>query len=44
MFDAGSGSEAIADDLAAQLDTQLDTELEDAFAWAAIAAADTNTS
>ncbi len=40
MFDAGSGSEAIADDLAAQLDT----ELEDAFAWAAIAAADTNTS
>jgi hypothetical protein len=36
MFDAGCGSEAIADDPAAQLDTELDTELEDGFAWAAI--------
>jgi hypothetical protein len=40
IFDAGCGSEAIADDPAAppdtQLDTELDTELEDAFAWAAI--------
>jgi hypothetical protein len=36
MFDVGCGSEAIADDPAAQLDTQLDPELEDGFAWAAI--------
>ena len=40
MFDAGCGSEALADDPAApvdtQLDTELDTELEDAFAWAEI--------
>ncbi len=36
MFDAGCGSEAIADDPVAPLVLQLDPELEDGFAWAEI--------